>query len=213
MTSGATGETMLSGCYLFTYEKRTELNSFESKILVLVTGIDSGAARSVVLVGKIPRYSVVRDSETGRVYKSATGERVIDQEQQQILGTVDGKVRRLYMCAAQVRKILTSVYDMCAAGHRVFFDFDSNNNGVRHAENKLPGEKTYFKLRNRVWELLIAVIPKTETDVILTQNAETRCRGVVLFRGAGSLAVRSFESPADPGPNRVDEEQQGRNVI
>ena len=129
VTSGATGETMLSGCYLFTYEKRTELNSFESKILVLVTGIDSGAERSVVLVGKIPRHSVVRDSESGRVYKSATGERVMDQEQQQILGTVDGKVRGLHMRVAQARNSLTCVSDMCAAGHRVVFDFDNNNDG------------------------------------------------------------------------------------
>ena len=38
------------------------------------------------------------------------------------------------MRVAQVRKSLTSVYDMCAAGHRVVFDFDSNNNDVGHAE-------------------------------------------------------------------------------
>ena len=91
VTSYATGETSLSAFYLTSNEKRTELNSFESKSsTVLVTGIDSGAARSVVPVGKFPGYPVMRDSESRRVYTSATGDHVIDSGQQQIVGTVDG---------------------------------------------------------------------------------------------------------------------------
>ena len=52
------------------------------------------------LAGEIPGYPVEKDSETGRVYTSATGERVFDQGKQQILGTVDGKVRGLNMRVA-----------------------------------------------------------------------------------------------------------------
>ena len=153
-SSGATGETTLSGFFLSAFEEETELNSFESTLAgVLVTGIDSGTARSVVPAGEIPGHPVERDSETGRVYTSATGERVFDHEKQKILGTVDGTVRGLNMRVAQVQKSLTSVYDVCAAGHRVVFDFDSNKRDLSHAENKLTGERTYFKLRNCVWEL------------------------------------------------------------
>ena len=98
-----------------------------------MTGIDSGAARSVVPAGEIPGYPVERDNETGRGHTSATGERVFDQEKQQILGTVDGQVRGFNMRVPQVKKTLTSVYDMCAAGHRVVFDFDSNKSDLSHA--------------------------------------------------------------------------------
>ena len=94
------------------------------------------------------------------------------------LGTVDGKVRGLNMRVAQV-KSLTSVYDMCSAGHRVVFDFDSNKRDLGHAENKLTGERTYFKLRNRVWELEVKIIPRPEKEDILTkmqqQNVEELC--------------------------------------
>ena len=93
ISSGATGETPLSGFFLTAFEEEAELNSLEPKTVgVLVTGIDSGAARSVVPAGEIPGYPVEKDSETGREYTSATGERVVDQGKQQILGTVDGKV-------------------------------------------------------------------------------------------------------------------------
>ena len=107
---GATSEMTLSGFFLNAFEEEAELNSFESKIAgVLVIGIDSGAARSVVLAGEIPGYSVERESETGRVYTSATGERVFDQGKHQIMGTVDGKVRGLNMRVAQVKKSTTCV--------------------------------------------------------------------------------------------------------
>ena len=53
---------------------------------VLVTGIDSGAARSLVLAGEISGYPVERDSEAGRVCTSAIGEREFDQGKQRGLG-------------------------------------------------------------------------------------------------------------------------------
>ena len=58
-------------------------------------------------------------------------------------------------------------------------DFDSNKRGLSHAENKLTGERTYFKLRNHVWELEVKVFPKAETEDTLTemqeQNVEELC--------------------------------------
>ena len=77
-----------------------------------------------------------------------------------ILRSVGGKVRGLNMRVAQVKKSLTRVHDMCAAGHRVVFDFDDNKRDPSHAVNKLTGERTHFKLRNRVWELEVTIIPK-----------------------------------------------------
>ena len=41
-----------------------------------------------------------------------------------------------------------------------------------HAENKLTGERTYFKLQNRVWELEVKIIPEAETEDILTKMQE-----------------------------------------
>ena len=196
-SSSAAGETTLSSFFLKAFEEEAELNCFESKIAgVLVTGIDSGAARSVVSAGEIPVYPVERDSETGRVCLcvSATGERVFDEEKQQILGTVDGKVRGWNMRAAKVKKSLTSVYDMCAAGHRVVFDFDSNRD-PSHAENKLTGKRTFFKLRNRVWELEVKIIPKAETKDMLTKMQEQNVEELCPFEGVGTLAVSPIEDP------------------
>ena len=137
---GESGATIILWCdwrddvsFLNAFEEEAELNSFESKIAgVLVTGIDSGAARLVVPAGEILGYPVERDSETGRVYTSATGERVFDQEKQQI-GNCGRQSARLEHASR-----VTSVYDMCAAGHRVVFDFDSNKRDL----NKLTGERT-----------------------------------------------------------------------
>ena len=136
---------------------------------------------------------------------------MFDQEKLQILETVDGKVRGLDMRVAQVKKSLTSVYDTWAAGHRVVIDFDSNRRD--HAENKLTGERTYFKLRNRVWELEVKIIPKAETEDILTKMQEQKCRGVVSFRGAGTLAASPIEDPVGSGPVRDDREREGRGVM
>ena len=146
--SGATGETTLNGFFLDAFEEEAELNSFESRTMgVLVTGTDSCAARSVVPAREISGYPVEKDGETGRVFTSATEGCVLDHGRQQILGTVDIKVRGLN------RKSLISVYDMCG--------WASCRLGLRrHPENKLTGERTYFKFRNRAWELEIKVIRK-----------------------------------------------------
>ena len=130
---------------------------------------------------------VIQDNETGRVYTSATGERVYDQGKQQILRTVSGKVRGLNMRVAKVKKSLTSVYDLCAAGPRVTFDLGKDGTDRSSAENEDSGEKTYFNLRNRVWELEAKLIPKGETEDVLenmrTQQAGELCpfEGQVLW--------------------------------
>ena len=100
-----------------------------------------------------------------------------------MLGIVDGKVRGLNVLEAQFKKSLVIVYDMCAAGHRVVFDFHNNKRNLSRAENKLTGERTHFKLRNRVWEFEVKTIPKPKTDDILTNNVEELCpfEGQVLW--------------------------------
>ena len=85
------------------------------------------------------------------------------------------------MRVAQVKKSLTSVYDMCAAGHRVVFDFDSHKRDLSHAENNLAGERTNFKLRNRVWELDVKIMPRTETEDILNKMQEQNVEELGLF--------------------------------
>ena len=167
----------------------------------------------MIPAGEIPGYPVERDSETGRVYTSATGERVFDQGKQQILGTVDGKVRGLNMRVAQVKKSLTSEYDTCAAGHRVVFDFDSNKRDLSHAENKLTGERTYFKFRNRVWEIEVNIIPKAATEDILTKMQEQNVEEWCPFEGQVLLTGSPIESTVSSGPVRDDREWEGRGVM
>ena len=92
---------------------------------------------------------------------------------------------------------------MCAAGHRVVLDFDSNNNDVSHAENKLTGEKTYFSAKSRVGT-------RSQSH---PEDGNGRGRRVVPFRCAHSLSARPSESAAEPGLDRVDEEQEGQSVM
>ena len=153
---------------------------------------------------EIPSYPVESDSETGRV--NTSGERVFDQGRQQMLGTVDGKVRGLNM----LEESLTSESDMCAAGHRVVFDFDNNKRNLSRAENKLTGERTHFKLRNRVWEFEVKTIPKPKTEDILTHNVEELCplEGQVLWRGVmaevtGSEVTANHDPACEPGAIRA----------
>ena len=69
-------------------------------------------------------YPITQDMESGRIYVSATGERVRDEGKQQILGTVDGKIRGVDMRMAR-KKSHMSAHDMMA-GHRVVFDAADN---------------------------------------------------------------------------------------
>ena len=72
---------------------------------------------------------------------------------------------------------------MCAAGHRVVFDFDSNKRELSHSENKLTCDRTSLKLRNRVWELEVNIIPKAETEDILTKMQEQNVEDLCPFEG------------------------------
>ena len=133
-SSGATGETTLSGSFLDAWEEEAELNSFESKIAgVLVTGIDSGAARSVV-PGEIHGYCVERVSETGRVYTS--GE-TADPGNSGRTGA-----RLEHASRASQEESHERVRHVCGRTC-VVFDFDSNKRHLGHAENKLTGERTH----------------------------------------------------------------------
>ena len=56
------------------------------------------------------------------------------------------------------------MYDMCSAGHRVVFDMPLHGADLSRAENKGRTETTTLKLRNRVWESEVKMIPKAETE-------------------------------------------------
>ena len=119
------------------------------------------------------------------------------------------------MRVAQVKKSFTSVYDMCFAGHRVVFDFDSNKRDLSHAENKLIGERTYFKLRSRVWELEAKIIPKAETEDTLTKVQENNVEELCFFQGrvVCTLTVSAIDDPVGSGFVRDDREREGRCVM
>ena len=104
------------------------------------------------------------------------------------------------MRVAQVKKSLTIVYDMCAAGLRVAVDFDSNKRDLSHAENKLAGEGTYFKWRNRVWELEVNIIPKAETKDILTKMQEQNVEQLGREGGVMTEATAHHDVPDDHDP-------------
>ena len=153
------------------------MNSFESKIAgVLVTGIDSGAARSVVLVGEIPGYPFESYSETGRVYTSATGDRVFHRVKQQILGTVDGKVRGLTM---RVKSRVSRVCTTCVLPDIVSCSTSTATRGPESRRNQADWREDPLQVANRVWELEVKIIPKVEAEDILTkmqqQNVEELC--------------------------------------
>ena len=91
---------------------------------------------------------------TGRRYTAAGGQAITDQGQRNTHAMVNGSLRGLRPRVGKVKKALISVYDMNHCGQRAVFDLDQS-----YAEDKKTGEKTYFKLRNRVWELDADILP------------------------------------------------------
>ena len=126
---------------------------------------------------------------------------MFDQGRQQILGTVDGKVRGLNMRVAQVKKCLSGVCDMCAAGHRVVFDFDNADWREEPATScgiacESPKSKSSRKQKPRSW-------PRCKSRM---------SRNFVLSR-CSPFSPKPIESPVDSGPVRDDREREGRGVM
>ena len=72
--TGKDGNELERGFFLNAFAEVSESNNFEWKPSgILVTGIASAAARSVVPVGAVLGYPVIRDAETSGVYMSAIG--------------------------------------------------------------------------------------------------------------------------------------------
>ena len=143
----------------------------------------------MVHAAEIPGYSVVRDSETGRVDTPATGERVLGHGRHCILDTVDVKVRGLNTRVAQDRKSLTSVYDMCAAGHHVVFDFDNDKDDVEARGDQVDRREDKLQVAEPRVGARDQGHPESGNRGGSHQHAGAGCRGFVPFRGAGSLAV------------------------
>ena len=172
VTPCVTGETTLSGFFLAAFEEEAELNRLESRTAgVLVTGIDSGTARSVVLAGDIPGYPVEKDRSCVHLRHWRVRARPGTTADP---GHRRRQSARLHMRVAEVPKSLTSVCDMCAAGHRVVFDFDNDKNDLGHKKDLI-----------QVVELLVGARdqghPKSGNQGDPGQNAEAGCRGVVVL--------------------------------
>ena len=179
------------------FEEEAELNSFESKIAgVLVTGIDSGAARSVVPAGEIPGYPRREGQRNWSCVHVCHWRARVPSGETADPGNCGRQSERLeHASRASQEESHERVRHMCPAGHRVVFDYDSNKRDLSHAENKLTGERTYFKFQNRAWELEVKIIPERGNRGHPDKDARVECRIVVSFRGAGTLAVSPIEEP------------------
>ena len=63
------------------------------------------------------------------------------------------------------------------------FDLGEDGSDLRFAENKKTGEKTYFHLRNRVWEVEVKIMPRQETEEILEGLREQKMEELCPFDG------------------------------
>jgi hypothetical protein len=119
-------------------------------------GIDSGAAVTIVPRGICTDYPL-QQNDRSRVhggYRAANGQMIID-EGSRVLFYKDGKdTRAIRARVGDVSKGLVSVSEMVDCGHRVVFDCDGS-----YAVHKQTGKKTYFKRRNKVFEIDVDIVP------------------------------------------------------
>ena len=78
--------------------------------------------------------------------------------------STDGEVRALRMRVVQTSKPLLSVYDMCKAGQRVTFEITPDGQSYSFAEHIKSGKRTWFTLRNNVWDIDVSPIPYHEVS-------------------------------------------------
>ena len=80
-----------------------------------------------------------------------------------------------------VKKILVSVYDPCATGHRVVFDLGPEGSYAVHKET---GEKTEFERTGRTWDMVMKQVPFKEMKSAAEgkSNSLTPLHGLVAKR-------------------------------
>ena len=124
--------------------------------------VDSGASRSVLRTGLASDYPILSDAISGSVYRTATGERVLDQGLRCMATNMGGKIR--YAKGRVVENIannLMSVYDMCSSEHRVVFELGRDGKDLSFIEHVPTGDRVPMHLRNRVWEIELDLLPYT----------------------------------------------------
>ncbi len=57
------------------------------------------------------------------------------------------------------KRMLVSMYDLCAGGHRVVFDLGPEGSYAIHKET---GEKTEFERNGRTWDMAMKLVPFSE---------------------------------------------------
>ncbi len=136
------------------------LHSLDSHRERVTLGIDSGAAVTIVPRGVCTDYPL-QPNERSRVhggYRAANGQMIYDEGTRVLYFKDNGHTRAIRARVGDVSKGLVSVAEMVECGHRVVFDADAS-----YAVHKETGKKTYFKKRNKVYEIDVDVMPYATT--------------------------------------------------
>jgi hypothetical protein len=127
----------------------------------LVMGVDSGAAVTVIPKWSCDTYPIVKGSEVGTTYRTATNQNVRDEGLRELLGRPNGQspVMGIRARVANVHKALLSVAEVVDKGFRVVFDTDENGRDTSHMVRKSDGQRVEFNRRNKVYEIDWEILP------------------------------------------------------
>ena len=107
------------------------------------------------------------DAQTGKPYVVASGSSIKDQGKRQYLAVQQGKLVAAQGRLCDVHKNLSSVYDMCKAGHKVTFEIDDEGTDHSHSLHRQSGMIIRFELNGRVWDMELEVMPYNTAKHIL----------------------------------------------
>eukprot|EP00971_Amphidinium_carterae_P117671 2331045-Amphidinium_carterae.1 len=118
-------------------------------------GVDSGSAATVLPTSLSSTLTAKVDQQTGHTYETATGQKVKDQGQVQVIGKdVNGEIKGIRARSIPgVSKALISVNDLLETGHKVIFQKDAQGADASHAIHVQTGHCVPFVFKNRTWEI------------------------------------------------------------
>ena len=137
--------------------------------------VDSGACDHVTPKKAMPtvRVKMTEAVKHGVTYSAANGGIIPNEGEIDLEGyTEDGKPLGLTLQVAEVSKPLAAVRKMCAAGNRVTFDDDPNDELYGgYIENKQTGSRTQIHKRGGTYGLTLWVlVPKVAQVLAETNN-------------------------------------------
>eukprot|EP00971_Amphidinium_carterae_P351082 6491901-Amphidinium_carterae.2 len=117
--------------------------------------VDSAAGASAVLVGA-SQEPMQQDDKSGRLYYTASGEKLYDRGVQHVRGTVKGASAPIdvKLRVIDIREGLLSVPEIVDRGLNVVFDNEGS-----YAEHKASGERLLFQREGMSFEMLMHVLP------------------------------------------------------